>query len=118
MKQQSFVNKKLLTKKLSTQDLNLLYDIYRYRALSTAQVMHLGKLGEWYVYKKLSQLRNKGYIYTQQISGNYIPDQKRQGSYHRISGKGITILKTNNSLIDRTADEIRVSKHRLPYLLV
>lgn len=103
--------------KLSTQDLRLLYEIYKYRALSTAQVAELGNLGKWYVYKKLSFLRNLGYLYSDQISGNYIPDQRRQGSFHRISGKGITRLRENRFLVDSTADDLKVAKYRLPYLL-
>ncbi|MEN1969679.1 hypothetical protein WMZ97_16575 [Lentibacillus sp. N15] len=99
------------------RDLNLLYEMYKCRALSTAQVAHIRGLGKWYVYEKLGFLRNNGYIYTEQISGKYILQQNRQGTYHRISGKGITLLKKNGYTIDYTADDIRLSKHRLPYLL-
>ncbi|RKJ36967.1 hypothetical protein D7X33_37930, partial [Butyricicoccus sp. 1XD8-22] len=100
-----------------TQDLELLYELYKYRALSTAQIAEIGDLGKWYVYKKISLLRKGGYIYSEQISGNYIPNQKRQGSYHRISGKGISLLKENGYLVDSTADDLKVAKIRLPYLL-
>lgn len=99
------------------KDLNLLYEMYKCRALSTAQVAQVRGLAKWYVYEKLEQLRDKGLIYSEQISGNYIPDQKRQGKYHRISGKGIKLLKEYGYQADYTADELRVSKYRLPYLL-
>lgn len=104
-------------KKLSVQDMNLLYEIYKYRVLSTAQIAKIGNLGNWYVYKKISFLRELGYLYSEQITGNYIPNQRRQGSYHRISGKGISLLRKNGYLVSYTADELKVAKHRLPYLL-
>src|SRR5690625_7410209 len=104
--------------RISTQDLDLLYEIYKYRALSTTQVRHIRNISKWYVYKKLDYLRNFGFIYSEQISGNYIPDQKRQGSYHRISDKGITLLKENGYLVEYTANDIKIGKYRLPYLLI
>src|SRR5690625_3274465 len=103
---------------LPKQDVELLYQLYKNRALSTAQIMHIRKLSKWYVYKILGDLRKKGYIYTNHIKGNYIIGQTRQGNYHRISNKGIRLLKKNGYMVNRTANELRVTTHRLPYLLV
>lgn len=111
------MREKKIVKKRKKQELELLYKIYKYRALSTAQIADVGNLGKWFVYKKIRSLKERGYLYSEQISGNYIPNQNRQGSYHRISGKGITLLKENDYLIDSTADELKVAKFRLPYLL-
>ena len=102
---------------LSIQDLELLYQLYKYRALSTAQIAVVGNLGKWYVYKKLRYLKNLGYLYSEQITGNYIPNQRRQGSYFRISGKGITLLRKNGYSVDSTADDLKVTRYRIPYLL-
>lgn len=99
------------------QDLHLLYEMYKNRALSTAQIAKIRNLGKWYVYEKIEKLREKGYIHSDQISGNYIPDQRRQGSYHKISAKGIALLKENGYQVDYTTDDLKVSKYRLPYLL-
>src|SRR5690625_1021228 len=111
------MSKKNKVQKLSEQDIELLYKLYKYRALSTAQLAEVGDLGKAYVYKKISKLRKGGYLYSEQITGGYIPNQKRQGSYHRISGKGITLLKENDYLIDYTAEDLKVAKYRLAYLL-
>lgn len=105
-------------KTLSKPNLDLLFELYRYRSLSTRQVMEVGKLGEWYVYKKLNQLREKGYILTNRVKGNYIVGQSRQGNYHRLSHKGIKKLEKHGYPVESSADDIRVSDYRLPYLLV
>lgn len=104
-------------KKSKKKDLELLYQLYTYRVLSTPQIARIGGYGKWYVYKKVKRLEEKGYIHIEQISGRYIPDQNRQGNYYRITGNGIALLKKNGYLVDATADELRVSKYRLPYLL-
>lgn len=100
------------------RDLDLLYKMYKHRALSTAQIAHIRRLGKWYVYEKLNQLRREGYIYTENIRGNYIPSQSRQGKYHRLSGKGITLLREHDYSVSGTTDDLKLGKYRLPYLLV
>lgn len=99
------------------QDLRLLYELYKYRALSTTQVAQVGNYGKWFVYKKIRKLREEGYLISESIKGNYILNQARQGNYHRISGKGISLLKEHDYMVDYTADELRVSDHRMAYLL-
>lgn len=103
---------------LTKRDMNLLYEMYKFRALSTAQVMKVGQLGKWYVYKKLSQLREKGYVITEHVKGDYFVGQSRQGNSHRVSSRAINLLKDNGYTVNLTADDIRISSYRLPYLLV
>lgn len=96
----------------------LLYALYKYRALTTVQVRKLTGYGARYIYDKLRRLRKEGYIISQNVKGGYILNQKRQGKYHRLSQKGIYYLKEHGYDITQSADDLRVSDKRLPYLLV
>ncbi|WP_077319079.1 hypothetical protein [Virgibacillus proomii] len=102
---------------LPKQDIQLLYQLYKYRALSTVQVAKVMNYSIWTVYKKISQLRGQGYLYSEHIKGNYILNQARQGNYHRISGKGISLLNLYGYKVDYTAEELKISVYRVAYLL-
>lgn len=103
-------------KRIVQQDLDILHALYLYRALTTQQIQTMFNLGEWYVYKKLSALCNSGYTQRKEITG-YIVGQRRQGNYFRVSEKGITCLRDYGYPIKRTANELRVTKYYLPFLL-
>lgn len=105
-------------KKVLKKDLELLYQLYKYRVLSTSQIMQIRGISRWYVHEKITELRNRGFIHTEAIVGNYLPNQRRQGNCHRISGKGISLLKDYGYDIQYTADDLKVAKQRLAYLLV
>lgn len=99
-------------------DHELFLALYKYRALSTSQVRKIMDYGDKYVYKKLNKLRKEGYIISQNIRGNYILGQSRQGKYHRLSQKGLNYLKQHGLITEQTANDLRVRDNRLPYLLV
>lgn len=96
----------------------LFFALYEYRALTTSQVQRITGYGNRYIYNKLRQLRQDGYIVSSNIKGNYIAGQSRQGKYHRLSQKGIEYLKSLGMEIQLTADDLRVRNIRLPYLLI
>ncbi|MFC5591689.1 replication-relaxation family protein [Sporosarcina soli] len=112
----SRANKKQVVKVLQPLDVAILKGLYEYRALSTEQIMRRYELSRWYTYKKLRILRNSRLISTHPISG-YLVNQKRQGSYHRISEIGISCLREQGVPVERRADQLRVNIRHLPFLL-
>jgi len=107
---------KPVVRRIQKIDVSILLGLYKLRALSTDQIRRRYNLKPAYVYKKLEILRNTGWIITEPISG-YTNKQRRQGSYHRISETGITCLKKQGYPVERVADDLRVNKRFLPYLL-
>ena len=55
-------------------------------------------------------------ISTHPIKG-YLVNQKRQGSYHRISEIGISCLREQGVPVERRADQLRINIRHLPFLL-
>lgn len=102
--------------KLLEQDIDLLISLYEERAMTTQQLSRRHNYSVSHMYKKTQKLRKEGYILTHTIKG-YIPGKKRQGDYHRISAKGISLLKEINYPVEYEADDLRVNQYRLPYLL-
>lgn len=98
------------------RDRELLLGLYEYRALSTKHIMEMYGFTRPYLYKKLMELRNKELIYSENIVG-YDPTQARQGSYYRISQKGLNLLSSYGHDIKHIAGELRVTKYRIAYLL-
>ena len=108
---------KTIVKELQPRDIDILKGLYEFRALSTEQIMKFFNISKWYTYKKLSALRNSGYIITTPIKG-YIPNQCRQGNYHRISETGIACLRKQGYPVERRAYDLRVRVRHLPFLLM
>lgn len=102
--------------RLVQQDLDIMHTLYMYRALTTQQIQTMSNLGKWYVYKKLSALCNSGYTTRNEVAG-YIVGQRRQGNYFRITEKGISCLREYGYEVNKTANELRVTKFYLPFLL-
>ncbi|WP_199860702.1 replication-relaxation family protein [Oceanobacillus damuensis] len=108
---------KSVVKELQSRDIDILRGLYEYRALSTEQIMRYFRISKWYTYKKLTALRNSGYIITTPIKG-YNPHQSRQGNYHRISETGIACLRKQGYPAERRAYDLRVRIRHLPFLLM
>lgn len=107
---------KQVVKILQARDIEILTGLYEHRALSTEQIMRRYEMTKWYTYKKLTLLRNSRLISTHPIRG-YLANQKRQGNYHRISETGITCLRKQGVVVERSADQLRVNIRHLPFLL-
>lgn len=90
--------------------------LYELRALSTAQIRKRYGYTKIYLYRKLQQLEKLGYIHSQYTSG-YARSSLQQGKHYRISNRGIRHLNSGGYVTTHTADELRVSKYHLPYLL-
>ncbi|OZU89040.1 hypothetical protein CIL03_08460 [Virgibacillus indicus] len=108
---------KSIVKELQPRDVEILKGLYDFRALSTEQIMVYYHISKWYTYKKLSALRNSGYIITTPIKG-YNPNQCRQGNYHRITETGIACLRKQGYSIERRAYDLRVRIRHLPFLFM
>ncbi|GAB3051310.1 replication-relaxation family protein [Virgibacillus ainsalahensis] len=108
--------KKQMIKRLQPLDISILKNLYHYRALSTEQISEFHDMSMGYTYRKLNILRNTGYIRSKPIRG-YIKGQSRQGNYHRISESGIACLRKQGYPLERKADDLRVRRFHLPFLL-
>ncbi len=109
-------NKKQVIKRLQPLDVNILKTLYDYRILSTQQIQQHHNLTWRYAYKKISILRNTGYIISKPTKG-YNAKQARQGNHHRISETGIACLRKQGYPVERRADDLRVRTYHVPYLL-
>ncbi|MFC3041607.1 replication-relaxation family protein [Virgibacillus xinjiangensis] len=107
---------KPVVKELQPLDVEILKNLYNYRALSTGQVSEFHGMSMPYTYRKLNILRNTGYIRSEPIRG-YIRGQSRQGNYHRISEAGIACLRKQGYPAERRADDLRVRRFHLPFVL-
>ncbi|QKY69422.1 replication-relaxation family protein [Lentibacillus sp. CBA3610] len=108
--------KKQVIKRLQPLDVQILKHLYDYRALSTEQICEFHDMTMPYTYRKLNLLRNTGYIKSEPIRG-YIKSQSRQGNYHRISETGIACLRKQGYPVERRADDLRVRRFHLPFVL-
>jgi|GEM_PF-3244815 len=108
--------KKQVIKRLQPLDIQILKHLYDYRALSTEQISKFHDMTMPYTYRKLNILRNTGYIKSEPIRG-YIKSQSRQGNYHRISETGIACLRKQGYPVERRADDLRVRRFHLPFVL-
>ncbi|ALX47715.1 replication-relaxation family protein [Lentibacillus amyloliquefaciens] len=108
--------KKQVIKRLQPLDIQILKYLYDYRALSTEQISEFHDMTMPYTYRKLNILRNTGYIKSEPIRG-YIKSQSRQGNYHRISETGIACLRKQGYPVERRADDLRVRRFHLPFVL-
>lgn len=105
---------KLTVRRVQPIDLAVLYDLYRYRALSTQHIMKRHFSGGQYGYRKIYILKNSGYISNYTYKG--ISSGKR-AAYYRITDKGINVL-LDKKVISKPmrAFDLQVSKERLSYL--
>ncbi|KRG13890.1 hypothetical protein ACA30_13200 [Virgibacillus soli] len=103
--------------RLCKLDVGILQALYDYRAMSTDQISRMFGMTTGYTYKKLHLLRRRKLVVSQPIRG-YVPRQRSQGKYHRISETGITCLKKHGMIVERQAYQLKVDKYHLPFVLL
>lgn len=103
-------------KVLTELDLCILKGLYEYRAFSTEQVQRRYGLTYWYTYKKLQLLRESGLISSHAING-YEEGSGNQGKYHRITTKGLMVLKEHGVNVDKRMQQLEVGEKQIPFLL-
>lgn len=103
-------------KVLTELDLCILKGLYEYRAFSTEQVQRRYGLTYWYTYKKLQLLRESGLISSHTING-YEKGSGNQGKYHRITTKGLMVLKEHGVNVDKKMQQLEVAEKQIPFLL-
>lgn len=109
--------KTIRIRKIPKRDLEILYSIFKYRVLTTSQIMTLHEITKWYLYKKLIEMEKKGYI----IHGNLhnLYQGKRQGNYYRLLEGGLKKLRDNNYDVGKfKAYDLKVSRDHLPHLVL
>ncbi|MGE7924709.1 hypothetical protein ACQKND_16220 [Viridibacillus arvi] len=103
--------------KTPKRDLDLLYSLVIYRVSTVEQLKNLHTFTNAYLSKKIASLCKKGYIQKGNIH-SYRFDQKRQGSYYRITDVGLNVLKKNGYEIEiPNASYLKISYDLLPYKL-
>lgn len=100
--------------KPQARDIAILYDLYKYRILTTAQIKRLYfPNSKRYVDEKMRAMRNSRLIgtYTQRRPG-------RKGfAYHRILQKGLNLLKEKGYDIQYKPTDLTVSSGMRPYII-
>lgn len=101
-------------KEIQKRDLDILYDLYRYRVLTTEQIRRkYFPDSKYYVNRKLNMLRNSGWITTYSVPRN---DGRKGRAHHRLTDRGITLLRKKGFSVVYNADALRVSNELLIYL--
>lgn len=105
---------KYTVKRLTERDLLILKKLYKYRLLSTEQLMVIFGMSRLSVNNKMYIFRNSGYVLSYPLA-----DDKgyRSGAYHRISETGIHCLRKQGMVVERSANGLRVNKYHVEYLL-
>jgi len=105
---------KARVKEIQKRDFDILYDLYRYRVLTTEQIRRkYFSDSKYYVNRKLNMLRNSGWISTFSVSRK---DGRKGEAHHRITDRGITQLRQSGYPVIYKADALRVSHELLGYL--
>lgn len=105
---------KQVVKNIQARDIEMLHTLYKYRALSTQQMMRHFSMSSHYANKKMHIMRNSEWIRSYPI----LSDKHRKiGAYHSLAEGGLSLLRSFGYEINRKADELRVSRRYLPFLL-
>lgn len=103
-------------KEVRELDLAILKGLYEYRAFTTDQIQRRYGLTYWYSYRKIRLLRNSGLISSHSIVG--LEEGKGyQGKYHRITNKGLMVLKEHGVNVDKRMQQLEVAERQIPFLL-
>lgn len=103
-------------KEMRELDLAILKGLYEYRAFTTDQIQRRYGLTYWYSYRKIRLLRNSGLISSHSIIG--LEEGKGyQGKYHRITNKGLMVLKEHGVNVDKRMQQLEVAERQIPFLL-
>lgn len=101
-------------KNIQERDIDILHTLYKYRALSTQQIMRYFRMSNHYANKKMHIMRNSEWIRSYPLLSE---KHRKMGAYHSLAEGGLSLLRKQGFEINRKADELRVSRRFLPYLL-
>lgn len=106
---------KPVVKRIQPIDLAILRNLYRYRVLTTQQIRQkFFKDSNQYVYKKMYVLKNSRWVKAFPITRE---NGQKLTSGYRLTDTGIALLKQQGDNITHNADDLKVSKATLTYLL-
>jgi len=99
----------------NARDVNILYDLYRYRAMTTEQIKkRYFANSKSYVNQKLHAMRNSHLITTFSVPRG---DGKKGIACHRLTDTGITCLKEQGVSVRHKAKDLLVTPGAIHYLL-
>lgn len=99
------------------KDREVLYDLYKSRLLMVDQLARRHDYTKGSMYHKLSRLRHRGFVATQNIKG-FSSQGGLQGKCYKITNKGISYLKKHGYELSLKAESIKVSDMRVPTLII
>lgn len=104
---------------LRRSDVDLLFSLYKYRALTVQQLAKRHNYSVSHMYKKMRRLYLEGFVLKESIRG-LTKGKGRQGDFYRLGSRGLRVLKEIGYDINREyeASDLRVSEFRLPFLLI
>mgnify|MGYP000987239286 CR=1 FL=1 len=102
--------------RLVERDLNILLDLYNFRALTTEQIKRkYFQESEHYVNKVLYKLRKERFINSNTLKGSR--DKKKGISYHRLTEKGMECLARHGVAVEGFIQNLYVKPAKLHYVL-
>ncbi|WP_050179625.1 replication-relaxation family protein [Domibacillus robiginosus] len=108
------MSEKQVVKSIQPRDIEMLHILYQYRALSTQQLMRRFQMTSHYANKKTHVLRNSDWIYSLPILSE---KGRKMGACHCLTDKGISQLQKIGIPVERKAEDLKVTRSFLPYLL-
>ncbi|WP_197076619.1 replication-relaxation family protein [Domibacillus indicus] len=105
---------KQVVKRIQPRDVEMLHMLYQYRALSTQQLMRYFQMSAYYANKKTHIMRNSDWIKSLPILSE---KTRKIGAYHCLTDKGISMLQKQGIPTNRKAEDLKVTRRFLPYLL-
>jgi hypothetical protein len=108
------VSKKQVVKRIQPRDIEMLHMLYQYRALSTQQLIRYFQMTAHYANKKTHIMRNSDWIKSLPILSE---KTRKIGTYHCLTDTGISLLQKQGIRVDRKAEDLKVTRSFLPYLL-
>lgn len=102
--------------RLIDRDLNILQDLYNFRALTTEQIKRkYFSESEYYVNKILGKLRKEHFITSATLKGSR--DKKKGITYHRLTETGMECLARHGVSVEGYAQNLYVKPVQLHYIL-
>ncbi|MCM3791262.1 replication-relaxation family protein [Domibacillus indicus] len=108
------MKEKQVVKRVQPRDIEMLHMLYQYRALSTQQLMRHFQMTSQYAHKKTHIMRNSNWIKSLPILSE---KGRKVGAYHSLTEGGISLIKKQGITAEQKAEELRVTRRFLPYLL-
>lgn len=108
------MKEKQVVKRVQPRDVEMLHMLYKHRALSTQQLMRYFQMTSQYAHKKTHIMRNSNWIKSLPILSE---KGRKIGAYHSLTEGGISLIKKQGIRAEQKAEELRVTRRFLPYLL-